>query len=140
MELDEDIDNYYNCLDDHDRKWSIMEEENSRSVMLMNILNNETLEKLKSTKMGKGHLQGVHSYDILANPLYLDDFQYFSADLPDRAKYIIDDDEDEDNDNAQSDLVRMVLNLAFLHEERAKTFTFSKDTYKKHVKSVNKIN
>ena len=50
--------------------------------------------------MGRGHLQGVHSYDILANPLYLDDFQYFSADMEDREKYIIDDDEDEDNDNA----------------------------------------
>jgi len=36
----------------------------------------------------------------LANPLYLDDFQYFSADMEDREKYIIDDDEDEDNDNA----------------------------------------
>ena len=66
--------------------------------------------------MGKGHLQGVHSYDILANPLYLDDFQYFSADRDDRALCIIDDDEDEGNDNAQSDLVRLVLNLAYLNK------------------------
>jgi hypothetical protein len=49
--------------------------------------------------------------------LYIDDFQYFSSDLPDRSKYIIDDDEDEGNDMAQSDLVRMVLNLAFLTTE-----------------------
>lgn len=78
-------------------------------------------------------MQGVHSYDILANPLYLDDFQYFSADLPDRAKFIIDDDEDEGNDFAQSDLVRMILNLAFLEESKAKSFSFSKDTYKSHL-------
>lgn len=96
----------------------------------MKIINDESLEKLKTTQMGKGHLQGVHSYDILANPLYLDDFQYFSADMEDRKKYIIDDDEDEGNDNAQSDLVRMILNLAFLHEEKAKRFSFSKDSYK----------
>jgi hypothetical protein len=45
-------------------------------------------------------MQGIHTYDILANILYIDDFQYFSSDLPDRAKYIVDDDDDEDNDNA----------------------------------------
>lgn len=56
--------------------------------------------------------------------------------MADREKYIIDDDEDEDNDNAQSDLVRMILNLAFLHESKAKTFTFSKDTYKAQMKGL----
>ena len=50
--------------------------------------------------MGPTHLIGVHTYDILANPLYLDDFQYFSADLEDRSKRIVDDDDDEANDNA----------------------------------------
>jgi len=50
--------------------------------------------------MGEGHMQGVHSYDILANPLYLDDFQYFSAARDDRATCIVDDDSDEDNDAA----------------------------------------
>jgi hypothetical protein len=100
LEIDEDLDNYFNTLDDHDRNWSIKEEENARSVLNMRILNDETLDKLKTTKMGEGHMKGVHCYDILANPLYLDDFQYFSASMDDREKYIIDDDEDEDNDNA----------------------------------------
>jgi hypothetical protein len=100
MEVDEDLDNYFNTLDDHDRNWSIKEEENCRNVLHMRILNDETLEQLKSTQMGEGHMQGVHSYDILANPLYLDDFQYFSADLEDREKRIVDDDDDEDNDAA----------------------------------------
>ena len=59
-------------------------------------------------------MKGVHCYDILANPLYLDDFQYFSPSQDDRATFIIDDDEDEDNDMAQSDLVKIILNLAFL--------------------------
>jgi hypothetical protein len=95
----------------------------------MSIITDETLERLKSTKMGEGHMQGVHSYDILANPLYLDDFQYFSADREDRKTCIIDDDDDEDNDNAQSDLVRVVLNLAYLTKAQAEDFTFSKDAY-----------
>jgi hypothetical protein len=129
FEIDEGLDNYFNTLDDHDRQWSIKEEENCRHVMNMKILNDETLDKLKNTHTGAKSLQGVHSYDILANPLYLDDFQYFSADREDRKDCIIDDDEDEDNDNAQSDLVRMVLNLAFLTKHQAKAFTFDKNTY-----------
>jgi len=91
---------------------------------------------LKSTKLVKNHLQGVHSYDILANPLYLDDFQYFSPSMEDREKYIIDDDEDEENDNAQSDLVKMILSLAFLTEDKAANFSFSKESYGAHMKGV----
>ena len=141
LEIDEDLDNYFNTLDDHDRNWSTKEEEYSRSVLKMNVLEDETLEKLKSTKMGKSHMKGVHCYDILANPLYLDDFQYFSCAMDDRANYIIDDDEDEDNDNAQSDLVKVILNLAFLTKDEAKAFQFSKDAYKGKVKgkATNKI-
>jgi hypothetical protein len=30
MELDEDLPNYFETLDDHDRQWSIKEEENCR--------------------------------------------------------------------------------------------------------------
>jgi hypothetical protein len=131
IEIDEDLDNYFHTLDDHDRNWSIKEEENCRNVLHMKILHDETLNKLRSTKMERSHMIGVHTYDILANPLYLDDFQYFSADLDDRSKRIVDDDEDEANDNAQSDLVRMALNLAFLTEEQGKNFTFDKETYAK---------
>ena len=74
-------------------------------------------------------MKGVHCYDILANPLYLDDFQYFSSSLPNRSDYIIDDDDDEENDCAQSDLVKVILNLAFITEKQAKMFTFSKEVY-----------
>lgn len=50
LDLDEDIDNYYNCLDAHDRKWSIKEEENCRKVLGMKIITDDALEKLKTTK------------------------------------------------------------------------------------------
>mgnify|MGYP000365575231 CR=1 FL=1 len=71
-------------------------------------------------------LQGVHSYDILANPLYLDDFQYVTAAEENPAEMIIDDDAEEGNDEAQSDLVRVALNLAFLTETEARSFEFTK--------------
>ena len=41
---------------------------------------------------------------------------------------IIDDDEDETNDAVQSDLVRMVLNLAYLHESEVRNFKFCPKT------------
>ena len=76
-------------------------------------------------------LQGVHSYDILANTLYLDDFQYVTAAEDDRAEMIIDDDENEGNDAYQSDFVRMCLNLAYLTEKEAEDFV-TKQGMKKH--------
>ena len=64
----------------------------------------------------------MHSYDILANPLYLDDFQYVTAAEDQRDEMIIDDDDEEGNDSAQSDLVRVLLNLAYLTDKEAKSF------------------
>jgi hypothetical protein len=134
FEIDEDLDNYFNTIDDNDRHWSISEENNVREQFKAKILPDETLEKFKTTKIKEGsHMKGVHCYDILANPLYLDDFQYFSPALPDRETYIVDDDDEEGNDNAQSDLVKIILNLAFLTEKQAKEFSFSKDSYKTHL-------
>lgn len=101
IELNEDIDNYWASLDEGDRKWSLKEEENSRSLLTSALLTDEQFQRLQSMDMTKGKpLQGVHSYDILANPLYLDDFQYVTAAEDDRDLMIIDDDVDEDNDTA----------------------------------------
>jgi len=82
-------------------------------------------------KAGKqrNYLQGAHSYDVLANPLYMDDFQYVAVNVPDREKQIIDDDSDEDNDALQSDLVRVVLNLAYMDEDRVNDFDLKKVNY-----------
>jgi len=72
-------------------------------------------------------LKGVHSYDLLANPKYALDFQYYPVSLPDRNLYIRDDDDDETDDAIQSDMVRLVLSLAFMNEGEAKRFTFAKE-------------
>jgi hypothetical protein len=79
----------------------------------------------------------VHCYDILANPDYANAFNYVATDIPNRPDYIIDDDEDEGNDDAQSDLVRVVLNLGFLTREQAKKFAFVKSDLSKLLTQVN---
>merc|ERR1712060_170942 len=127
VEIDEEIDNYWAALDDEDRKWSIREEENVRTAGSFPILTDEQKEALETTPKTDGKtLQGVHSYDILANPLYLDDFQYVTAAEDDRNEMIIDDDVEEGNDAAQSDMVRICLNLAYLTEKEATSFSFAK--------------
>lgn len=78
-------------------------------------------------------LQGCHSYDILCNPLYFDDFQYVSASVKNRDLYIIDDDDDEGNDAVQSDIVRIALNLAYMNEQEARDFVFDQASVAKKI-------
>ncbi len=75
---------------------------------------------------------GAHCYDILASEKYAKEFQYYSPALGDeRNSYIKDDDEDEGNDMMQSDIVKIILNLAYMPTELAKSFTFNKEFYQK---------
>lgn len=84
-----------------DRKYTLAEELNCRMFGVQTMLQDsyEKLEKLEEVKKFK-RLTGIHSYDILNNPSYISQFQYYSADLPDRDAFIIDDDDNEDNNNA----------------------------------------
>ena len=50
-------------------------------------------------------------------------FQYVSAATPNRNAYIFDDDANEGNDAAQSDIVRLVLNQAFIKDPKQFKFT-----------------
>lgn len=74
-------------------------------------------------------LVGTHTYDLLANPHYLDDFQYIACNVPNREKYIIDSDSDEGNDDAQCNLTRVALNLGYLNEKEAKVLKFEKEAF-----------
>lgn len=115
IQLDEEIDNYWNCLDEEDRLWAIKEEEYAHEVLNMPIMLSESFQKLKAAQQKKQSLEGCHTYDILANPLYIEQFQYVAAATEDRNNYIFDDDANEGNDAAQSDFVRVVLNLGYMH-------------------------
>jgi hypothetical protein len=67
-------------------------------------------------------MTGCHSYDILANPCYFDDFQYVPVSAGIESKNILrediikDDDYEEGNDYWVSDKVRVGLNLAYITE------------------------
>lgn len=117
LELDEDLDTYWNSLDDHDRKWSIKEEEYFRHFNTADLsaygltkakknfsmLFDVSFDHLKTSQsLLTKTMQGTHSYDILANPKYYGAFNYvpIAQDEGDeRADFIIDDDSDEGNDD-----------------------------------------
>lgn len=92
----------------------------------MEILTDETYYKQLRRQDSSGKpIIGTHSYDILANPAYCEAFSYVSCDWGDkRVALIIDGDNDPTNDEAQSDLIRLVLNLGFLKKENCDDFTF----------------
>jgi hypothetical protein len=139
--MNEEIDTYWNSLDDHDRRWSIEEEQQFRCFNKLDLtaygiqktcdfkmLNDSSFTTLKSSSPGPKTLQGTHSYDILANPRYYGAFNYIPVaqegkDL--RSDFIIDDDDDEGNDEWQSDKVRIGLNLAFMPEEMVREIKFA---------------
>lgn len=54
----------------------------------MKILLDETLEKLQRARTAERTIQGVHCYDILANPDYMAAFQYVPVNVPNRALLI----------------------------------------------------
>lgn len=87
--------------------------------------------------MAKKPIQGIHWYNVLANPTYIQDFAYISCSIPDRSDYIVDDDEDEDNDNEQSDLVKIALNLAYVDDRHVKDLVIGAGIQKK-MKSIKK--
>lgn len=133
IEVVQEIDNYYKAIDETQRQWHIEEERYARKELHnLTILDDKTYNKLIMTESAKtNNIQGVHTYDILANPKYCDAFQYVAAGTENRAAYIIDNDLDESNDAAQSDIVRIALNLAYYLKEDAEKFDFDPKTFKK---------
>ena len=78
----------------------------------------ELVGAMESSDQRKGlaKMQGVHSYDILANPIYCDRFVYTPCRYPNRSLYVISPHADKEMRKTQFDLVRLVCDLAYLPE------------------------
>ena len=131
INVTENLDIYWKCLDDDDREYSILEEFNNRDKLNLTTMLEHSRKQLQSNKLGRMHLQNIHTYDILRDSAYYQAFQYFPANTPGRAD-LIDDGEDYDSDSElnaeyQSDLVRLVLSLAYMNDNQLHKFRFSKE-------------
>ena len=61
---------------------------------------------------------------MLSNPRYANAFSFIPVCTPNRKEHIIDEDDNEDNDVEQSDMVQILLNLAYLPDKSAELFEF----------------
>lgn len=124
IEVDENLPIFYKAIKLSECDWMVKENENLREVYGFEMINKKIQEILDDTKAPKKTISGVPYYILLANPRYARDFSYISCNVPNRPDLIKDDDDNEDNDNEQSDIVAIVLNLAYIHPNVASKFKF----------------
>ena len=121
IDVRENLDIYWKCLDDFDKDGSILEEYNNRQNLKLTMMLERSLKQIQSNPKGRMTLQNIHTYDMLFDQGYFWQFRYVSNQAPMRHKIINDGkkyDENSEFDSVyQSDLVRLVLSLAFMNEK-----------------------
>ena len=104
-----------------DKEWFRTENRYSKDKYGFMVALEETIQIMKQyPDTPKKPISNIPYYWVLANPFYQRAFCYFTVALPNREDYIIDDDSDEGNDCEQSDIVNIMLNLAYLKRDYAK--------------------
>ena len=131
INVDENLPYFFTAIKLKDAEWLKIENENLKDHYNFQIISDEINRILDTTSPPKKAIQGVPYYIILANPLYYRDFQYICCDVPDRNNLIKDDDDDEENDCEQSDMVSIILNLAYIPENVVEKFRFETGFHKK---------
>ena len=80
---------------------------------------------ITKVRKNKKVITNIVWYSMIANMRYIREFNYFPASMANRNSYIVDDDSDEDNDCEQSDIVIILLNLAYMDRQQALDFNFA---------------
>lgn len=146
-EIDERLENYFVALNYDSKEWIVEEEKLCRGKLNFKTLTDHAFDNLQDAFHTPAFLQGISqgveqtkisgcfSYDILANPYYQQQFAYLPAMLPERKQLVIDGDYDESNNDMQSNMVRMILNLAYMDRKTQKSFKIDKGSYAKQLKN-----
>ena len=79
---------------------------------------------MDNVSVPKKPVQGIAWYNFMANPVYVRAFNYIGVDVPNRENLIVDGDEKEGNDCEQSDMVSILVNLAFVKPKVGREFKF----------------
>ena len=130
-EIGEELPPYFDHLSDTDIKWSQKEKHEYGKrfgLHLAAIENKDYYQRSDRYKLQYKaflhHISGVHTYDMLRNPVYSAGFQYIPYSLPvvngkmlKRALFNLDGDTGDDNNECQSDLVRIAMFLPFYSPE-----------------------
>ena len=124
IEVDENLPNFFRAVKLSDADWIVEENGYYEKTYKLSFTDAAVVKRLDDWQLAKQPITGDAWYNILANPLYVRDFNYVTASVKDRADYIVDGDSDEGNDCEQSDLVQILINLAYMETSHARTFDF----------------
>lgn len=124
IEVDENLPNFFKAVKLSEADWLVSEDKYYKDTYDMDLYEDKLTTKLDDTKPAKAPIQGIHWYTVLANPTYGEYFGYINVNTPSRNDLIVDDDDNEDNDCEQSDMVSLILNLAFISDAFVKDIEF----------------
>lgn len=78
IQIDEDLATYYWAVEKEDRRETILDELNMRNTYNIKMMPDEVLRAYEEAQDVENSIQGVHNYDILSNPSYIQQFQYLA--------------------------------------------------------------
>lgn len=122
--VDEDLPNFFEAVKLSDADWMVYENQNLRKGYGFGMTTKEVESRLDDWQLAKNPIRGIAWYNILANPTYARMFNYIDANVTSRSDLIVDGDSDEENDCEQSDMVQVLLNVAYAPRSVVKNFKF----------------
>jgi hypothetical protein len=137
IEVDENLPNFYEAVKLKDADWIVNENKYYREKYGFNFVRKEVEERLDNWSLAKKPISGIAWYNLLANGKYERDFNYIPNDIPNREDYIVDGDDAEDNDCEQSDMVAILVNLAYVKPRVANRFRFEPGYSKSFISAMN---
>lgn len=130
IKVDEDLPNFFKSVKLSQADEVVFENENMKNNFCFNLNDPDTIERLDDTKVPKKAIQGTPWYQILSNARYSHLFYYVGAFVPEREKLIEDGfgesektefaDEEKAIRCEQSDMIMILLNLAFIPDSIVK--------------------
>jgi len=93
IEVDENLPNFYEAVKLKDADWVVAEANYYKKKYGFQFVRQKVVDKLDETKSAKKPISGIAWYNLLANPSYERQFNYFPTDMKDREDFIVDGDD-----------------------------------------------
>lgn len=124
IEVDENLPNFFESVKLSDADWLVKENNYAKEEYNIQFVNPVVIARLDDWQPAKKPISGIAWYNLLANPAYVRAFNYINIDVPNREDLIVDGDDEEGNDCEQSDMVSVLVNLAYVRPDVARSFRF----------------
>jgi len=125
IEVDENLPLFFKSVKLSDADWLVKEAAYLEKTYEFSFAKQSLVDRLDAWELAKKPISGIAWYNLLANPAYVRQFNYIQVDVPQREDLIVDGDDEEGNDCEQSDMVSILINLAYVKEHVAKEFEFT---------------